>query len=95
VSFPVLSIPSRELLCGTGSLLLEKENSMKDKNLQFCMDELKSMQDRDGLKPEQMSALEKAQGELKSLWRKPNPRRREIFNAVRKITEAIIKNFVG
>jgi hypothetical protein len=26
VSFPVLSIPSRELLCGTGGLLPEKEN---------------------------------------------------------------------
>lgn len=68
---------------------------MKDKNLQFCMDELKSMQGRDGLEPEQISALEKAQGELKRLWRKPNPGRKEIFNVVRKVAEAIIKNFVG
>jgi len=82
-------------LCGTGSKLPEKENGMKDKNLQFCMDELKSMQGRDGLEPEQISALEKARGELKRLWRKPNPGRREIFNTVRKVAEAIIKNFAG
>jgi hypothetical protein len=67
----------------------------KDKNLQFCMDELKSMQNRDGLEPEQMSALEKAEDELKRLWRKPNPSRREVFKAVRKVAEAIIKTFVG
>jgi hypothetical protein len=29
----------------------------KDRNLQFCMDELQSMQKRDGLEPEQRSAL--------------------------------------
>jgi hypothetical protein len=74
----------------------EKEDDMsKDKNLQFCMDELKSMQNRDGLEPEQMSALEKAEGELKRLWRKPNPNRREVFKVVRKVAEAIIKTFVG
>ena len=67
----------------------------KDKNLRFCMDELKTMQKRDGLEPEQRSALEKAEGELRRLWRRPNPTRREIFRAVRKVAEAIIKHFVG
>jgi hypothetical protein len=82
--------------CGTGSLLPEKgDNMSKDKNLQFCMDKLRSMQNRDGLEPEQKSALEKAQGKLKRLWRKPNPVRREIFNVVREVAEAIIKNFAG
>jgi hypothetical protein len=82
--------------CGTGSLLSEKENNMsKDKNLQFCMDKLQSMQNRDGLEPEQMSALDKAESELKRLWRKPNPHRREIFKVVRKVAEAIIKTFAG
>ena len=72
-----------------------KENNMKkDRNLQFCMDELQSMQNRDGLEPEQRSALEKAEDELKRLWRKPNPTRREIFRAVRKVAEAIISIFV-
>ena len=66
----------------------------KDRNLQFCMDELQSMQNRDGLEPEQMSALENAEVELKRLWRKSNPGRREIFKVVRKVAEAILKTFV-
>ncbi len=66
----------------------------RDKNLQFCMDELQFMQSRDGLGSEQRSALEKAEGELRRLWRKPNPNRREIFRVVRKVAEAIIKHFV-
>jgi len=68
---------------------------MKDKNLKFCMDELQSMQSRDGLEPEQRSALEKAQSELKRLWRKSNPSRREVFNVVRRVAEAIIQSFAG
>jgi len=75
--------------------LPEKEDDRnKDRNLQFWMDQLKSMRSRDGLEPEQMSALERAEGELKCLWRKPNPHRREIFKVVRKVAEAIIKAFV-
>lgn len=65
-----------------------------DKNLQFCMDLLKSMQDRDGPQPEQMSALEKAKARLRKLRRNPNPTRREIFEAVREVAEAISNNFV-
>jgi hypothetical protein len=66
----------------------------KDKDLQFIMDQLQSMLNRDGLEPEQRSALERAKVELKQLRRKPNPTRREIYWAVRKIAEAIIKSFV-
>jgi hypothetical protein len=50
---------------------------------------------RDGLEPEQISALEDAEAELTGLGRKPNPSRREIFRVVRKVAEAIIKNFVS
>jgi hypothetical protein len=67
----------------------------KDKNLRFCMDALESMQNRNGLEPEQMSALEKAESELKRLWRNPNPSRREVFKVVRTVAEAITKIFVG
>lgn len=82
--------------CGTGSRSPEKEDKMnKDKNLQFCIDALQSMRNRNGLEPGQRSALEKAEDEVKRLWRKPNPTRREIFIAVRKVAEAIIENFVG
>jgi hypothetical protein len=95
VSFPVLSIPSRELLCGTGSSLPEKENRMNhDKNLQFCMNQLRFMQMRDGLEPEQRSALERAKVKLKQLRRDPNPSRRDVFEAIREVAEAIINNFV-
>jgi len=66
----------------------------QDKNLQYCMDCLRSMQERDGLEPEQSSALEKAKVSLKKLRRSPSPTRREIFEAVRQVAEAIVNNFV-
>ncbi len=64
------------------------------KDLQFCLEELRSMQNKDGLKPEQRGALEKAEVKLKSLRRKPNPTRKDVFEAVREVVEAIINNFV-
>jgi hypothetical protein len=67
----------------------------KDKNLQFCLDELQSMLKRSGLEPEQRSALENAKGKLKSLRRRPQPNRKEVFDAVRKVAEAIINTFVS
>ncbi|HMB82726.1 MAG TPA: hypothetical protein VKI40_01625 [Terriglobales bacterium] len=66
----------------------------KNKNLQFCLDELQSMQDRDGIEPEQRSALENAKNKLRRLRRAPHPNREEIFETVREVAEAIIKNFV-
>jgi hypothetical protein len=66
---------------------------MHDKNLQFCMDELRSLQNRNGLEPGQRSRLENASEELRRLWRKPNPPRREVYLAVRKVAEAILKTF--
>jgi hypothetical protein len=66
----------------------------QDKNLQYCMDCLRSMQERDGLEPEQSSALEKAKVRLKKLRRSPSPTRREIFEAVRQVAEAIVNIFV-
>jgi hypothetical protein len=64
------------------------------KDLQFCLEELRSMQSKDGLKPEQRGALEKAEVKLKWLRRKPNPTRKDIFEVVREVVEAIINNFV-
>lgn len=76
--------------------LPEKENGMKDdKNLRFCIDELQSMQNRDGLQPEQRSALENAKSKLKRLRREPHPSRKEVFEVVREVAEAIIKIFVS
>ncbi len=66
----------------------------QDKNLQYCLDCLRSMQERDGLEPEQRSALAKAELRLKRLRRSPDPTRRDIFEAVRHVAEAIVNNFV-
>ena len=95
VSFSVQSVLSRELPLRHRQLSEKEDEMSKDKNLQFCMDELQYMQNRDGLEPGQRSALEKAERELRRLWRKPNPTRREIFKVVRNVAEAIINNFVG
>jgi hypothetical protein len=67
----------------------------KYKDLQFSMDQLRYMLKRDGLEPEQISALADAEAELIGLGRKPNPSRREIFRVVRKVAEAIIRTFVS
>ncbi len=65
-----------------------------DKNLRFCMDTLLSMKNRDELEPEQRSALEKAESNLRRLWRNPKPSRGEIFETVRSVAEALRKYFV-
>jgi hypothetical protein len=67
----------------------------KYKDLQFSVDQLRSMLKRDGLEPEQISALEDAAAELIGLGRKPNPSRREIFRVVRKVAEAVIRSIVS
>ncbi len=65
-----------------------------NKDLQFCMDQLRFMLNRDGLEPEQKSALENAQEELKRLRRKPNPTRPEVYRAVRRVAEAMVVVFL-
>jgi hypothetical protein len=66
---------------------------MKDKNLKFCMEQLHSLQNRNGLEPEQRSELEKAMEELRRLWRIPNPSRRQVYRSVRRVAEAILTTF--
>lgn len=66
---------------------------MKNKNLKFCMDELRSLQNRSELEPEQRSRLESAMEELKKLWRKANPSRDEVYRTVRSVAEAILTTF--
>ena len=87
-SFSGAALRHRQFLAGEGGPMKQ------DKNLQYCMDCLRSMQERDGLEPEQSSALEKAKVRLKKLRRSPSPTRREIFEAVRQVAEAIVNNFV-
>ena len=65
-----------------------------NKDLQFCNNQLRLMQKRDGLEPEQGRSLERAQEELKRLWRIPNPTREAVSRVVRSVAEAIIQNFM-
>jgi len=65
-----------------------------NRDLQFCSDQLRLLQRRDGLEPEQRRSLEKAQEELKRLRRNSHPTREEVSRVVRVVAEAIIQNFV-
>ncbi len=65
-----------------------------NKDLQFCSNQLRLLQRRDGLEPEQRRSLERAQEVVKRLWRIPNPTREEVSRVVRIVAEAIIKNFM-
>lgn len=66
-----------------------------NKDLQFCIDQLRLMRDRNGLQPEQKSALERTEFKLKRLRRNQRPDRQEVFEVVREVAEAIINNFVS
>ncbi|HEY6352653.1 MAG TPA: hypothetical protein VI636_24920 [Candidatus Angelobacter sp.] len=66
-----------------------------DKNLQFCMDSLKSLQKLSEYEPEQKRALEGAQKELRELRRNARPTRAEMYRVVRRVAEAILKVFKG
>jgi BMFP domain-containing protein YqiC len=63
----------------------------KNKDLQFCLEKLNSLQNRDGFEPEQKRTLEVARRRLKKLRGKANPAKTEIYRAVRQIAEAILK----
>jgi hypothetical protein len=95
VSFPVRSIPFRRQTAAAPVTTGEDRTVKKDKNLQYCIDQLRLMQNRDGIEPEQKSALEKAQEGLKHLRRTPNPNRREVYAIVRQVAEAMCKNFLN
>jgi hypothetical protein len=84
-------IPSRELLLRHRQL--PEEEQMQDKNLKFCMDQLRSLRNRDGLEPELRSELERAMEELRRLWRKQNPCRKDVYRAVRLVAEALLTTF--
>ena len=57
------------------------------------MAQLDSMLNRNDFDPEQKRALEVARKELKVLWRRPSPRKVEVFRVVRRVAEAILKVF--
>lgn len=62
-----------------------------NRDLQFCMDLLRSMLNRNGSEPEQKRTLESALRVLQRLRRKANPSREEIYHTVRVVSEAILR----
>lgn len=67
----------------------------RNKDLQFCMDNLKSLQNRSQFEPEQKRALEVARRELGELWRESNPTRLQVYRVVRRVAEAILRILNG
>jgi hypothetical protein len=63
----------------------------KNKNLKFCLEILKSMQDQNKPEPEQKRTLENASQRLKGLRRMAKRDQEEVFLVVRQVAEALIK----
>jgi hypothetical protein len=81
-------------IIGTRHLPAKEPAYMKrNKDVQFCIEVLNSMLNRGGFGPEQKSGLEAALGELKQLRRNANPRKQDVYRAVRKVAEVLLKNF--
>ncbi len=79
------------MLLRHGTFADKEKNLMKgNKDLQFCMNLLGSMLNRNELEPEQQRTLDGARNVLKRLWRKADPSREEIYHAVRIVAEAIL-----
>jgi len=93
MSFLGRFVPPRERALRHGTYAELEENLKYDKNLRFCMAQLDSMLNGNDFDPEQKRALAVARKELKVLWRKPSPRRAEVFRVVRRVAEAILKLF--
>lgn len=62
-----------------------------DKNLKFCLDLLKSFQNRSESEPEQKRALEGASKRLRQLRRRKRRDQAEVYLVVREIAEALLK----
>lgn len=66
----------------------------KQRDLNVCIVLIRTLLTRDGLEPEQMNALENALKTIKQLRRSSSLDRNDIYQAVRRITEELVKVFV-
>jgi hypothetical protein len=73
---------------GEGSLM------KKQRDLNVCIDLIRTLLTQGGLEPEQMNALENALKTIKELRRSSSLDKASIYRAVRKITEDLVKVFV-
>ena len=65
----------------------------KQKDLQVCTALIQAWLTSGGLKPEQMDALKRVEKTLKHLRRTPQLDKSFVYQAVRKITEELVKAF--
>jgi hypothetical protein len=66
----------------------------KSKDLNACIAILSAVQSGNNVTPEQKQAIEDVISEVKLIRRKPNPKRYEIHQSVRKIAEKLIHAFI-
>ncbi len=66
----------------------------KSKDLNACIAILEAVQSGNDVTPEQKQAIEDVIGEVRKIRRKPNPKRYEIDQSVRKIAETLIEAFM-
>lgn len=66
----------------------------KIRELNACIARLQAVQGGNDLRPEQQKEIKRAMEQLKQLRRLPHPTQREVFCAVREITEALLRAFL-
>jgi len=64
------------------------------KDLNACISLLEGVQSGNSVDPEQREAVGRVIGEIKRIRRRPNLRRHELHEAVRRIAETLIRAFV-
>jgi hypothetical protein len=65
----------------------------KIRELNVCISRLREVQAGNDIGPEQQKEIKRAMEQLKQLRRLPHPTQREVFCAVREITEALLRAF--
>lgn len=72
-----------------------KEQAMKNsRDLRACISLLREVQSGGDVNSKRKQAVEKAIDEIKRIRRKSNPKKHEVNDSVRSITEALIRAFL-
>ena len=67
----------------------------KQKDLNACISLLKDLQARGGVDPEKTTAVGYAVNELEKIRRKPNLKRQELHESVRRLVEKLVQAFTN
>jgi hypothetical protein len=81
-------------VCGTRLCAERRDLMKKQRDLNVCIVLIRTLLTKGGLEPEQMNALENALKTIKELRRSSSLDRATVFQAVRTITEDLVKAFV-